>query len=482
MLSMASRSLGLRQINLLLLAVILALIYISFFARLQEGYLWPFDDPPLRRPDGDNHLAPETAPAVELAGEYQHEPTDNIWCLDRYGTKYLTNARDSPVSYCAPESATDITCFWSQTAGDNRRDAMCYAGGAVYDASQKKFRLGCGLTDMSDQDKAIPRFPGDLPLYWYETGPGIIVAESLELDEKIPATAVNRTSILVKREGSQNPWHSLLEIMSMSWSLDVLQIAIDEKTNEPFLDRESRGNTQIVLLDQHDDGPYIELWQMFAKMPVRYLKDLGPDEPPSNIIIPFSGGSNTLWQGDWDVLNCHDGALLRTFADRALKHYDVPMPGPQEIVSVTYIQRTNTRKLINETEHIEALKKIPHISLEVVDFEKLPFRQQLEVVRRTDVLVGIHGAGLAHTLFLRPGSAIVEIQPEGFNHQGFRNLAQLLDVGYFRTHAERQEQSHESDDRWQMEAVRVREDKFVNIVDVAVKSLYNRAGRSFDAL
>jgi protein O-GlcNAc transferase len=221
---------------------------------------------------------------------------------------------------------------------------------------------------------------------------------------------------------------------------------------------------------------------MFAKMPVRYIKDLGPDEPPSNIVIPFSGGSNTLWQGDWDVLNCHDGALLRTFAHRALKHYDVSTPEAQEIVSVTYIQRTNTRKLINETEHIESLKKIPHISLEVVDFEKLTFPRQLGIVRRTDVLVGVHGAGLAHTLFLRPGSAIVEIQPEGFKHQGFRNLAQLMDVGYFRTHAELQEQSHNSDDRWQMEAVRVRQDKFVDIVDMTVKSFYNRSGRSFDAL
>ncbi|KFH40592.1 EGF domain-specific O-linked N-acetylglucosamine transferase-like protein [Hapsidospora chrysogenum ATCC 11550] len=482
MLSMASRPLGLRQINLLSLAIILAFIYILFFAHLREGYLWPFDYQPPWRPTSDTHPAPETPPVVELPPEYQHKPTDNTWCLERYGTKYLTNARDLPVSYCKPQSAANITCFWSQTAGD-RRDAMCYAGAASYDASQKKFRLGCGLVDMSDQDKTVPRFPDDLPIYWYETGPGFIVAENVELDENIPAAPANRTSILVKREGSQNPWHSLLEIMSMSWSLDILQIAVDDTTNKPYLDPESGGNTtQIVLLDQHDDGPYIDLWRMFAKMPVRYIKDLGPDEPPSNLVIPFSGGSNTLWQGDWDVMNCRDGALLRTFTDRALEHYDIPTPEPQEIVSVTYIQRTNTRKLLNETEHIDSLRGIPHISLEVVDFEKLTFPRQLDVVRRTDVLVGVHGAGLAHMLFLRPGSVIVEIQPEGFHHQGFRNVAQLMDVGYFRTHAELQEQSHDSDDRWQMEAVRVRPDKFFDIVDMAVKSIYNRAGRSFDAL
>ncbi|KAL6857416.1 hypothetical protein ACO1O0_004851 [Amphichorda felina] len=477
MLAMKSPSLRLRPIKLIFIALALSLACILFWTRSQQDPFHLFDDQLRWLHDHHSPARPELPP------EYEHHSqlTDDDWCLDRFSTKYLTNARDAAVTYCKPGSATNITCFWSQTS-TGRNDAMCYARGAAFDAPQHRFKLGCGLEDMTKR-KGVPAFPEALPVYWYETGPGWVVSDGLELDEKGTAEPTTRTSILIKREGAQNPWHSLLEIMSMSLTLDVLRIAVDNQTNEPFIDKESGANAQIVILDNHEDGPYFDLWQMFAKLPVRRISDLGPDEPPSNVVIPLSGGSNTLWQGDWDELPCHDGDLVRTFVGRALEHYKVPTPDAQETVTVTYIQRTNTRKLIDEQAHVDALRRaIPHMVLEVVDFEKLTFPEQLEVARRSDVLLGVHGAGLAHTLFLRPGSAVVEIQPEGFNHQGFHNLAQLLDLGYFRTHADLQDHSGGGDTRWQMEAVQMDQAKLIDIVAMAVKSVSTRQGRSYDTI
>ena len=39
----------------------------------------------------------------------------------------------------------------------------------------------------------------------------------------------------------------------------------------------------------------------------------------------------------------------------------------------------------------------------------IPFKDQLKIIQNTDILVGIHGAGLAHMLFLPDWAAVFEL-------------------------------------------------------------------------
>ena len=59
-------------------------------------------------------------------------------------------------------------------------------------------------------------------------------------------------------------------------------------------------------------------------------------------------------------------------------------------------------------------------------------KNMLHQMARTNIFVGFHGAGLAHTAYLQPGSIMVEIKDDTMREKKlFLNMANLQDVGYY---------------------------------------------------
>ena len=50
-----------------------------------------------------------------------------------------------------------------------------------------------------------------------------------------------------------------------------------------------------------------------------------------------------------------------------------------------------------------------NIFFQVVYSKPMSFSEQLEITRNTDILIGIHGAGLTHLLFLPDWAACIEM-------------------------------------------------------------------------
>ncbi|BCS25464.1 uncharacterized protein APUU_50175S [Aspergillus puulaauensis] len=418
-------------------------------------------------------------------------------CDDRFGDSYLRQLRHSATEYCTPESQSGLTCFHSKTAA-GRTDSFCLARGAHFNQVDRKFTLGCSLRDLGGL--VVPRYD-ELTNYWYDTGPGIVLQETVVIDEgnsslRVPDTVPNYT-LLAKREGSENIWHSLMEIFSMTLTLDVLRMAQHPDKPTPLFTHADIANTQVLLLDEMADGPYLDLWSLFAPKPLLRINNRTlPRLTTSfeNLIVPLSGGGNPLWQGDWEIHTCVESSLLRTFSRRVLNHYhldsDAQRNQPADI-TVTFINRTTTRHLVNAAEYLTHLEsKLPHTRVKSVDFASIPFAEQLAVAQQTDVLVGVHGAGLTHGIFLPPHSAVVEILPPGLNHKGFRNVAALLGHSYFSAYAtESIRPARSSEDEvlgtqeerdWHREDVFIEQDVFMDLMDLAVKAIYNRGSRIYD--
>ncbi|KAH3888528.1 hypothetical protein DPMN_012564 [Dreissena polymorpha] len=73
------------------------------------------------------------------------------------------------------------------------------------------------------------------------------------------------------------------------------------------------------------------------------------------------------------------------------------------------------RKIFNEAEVVETLLKLfPSANIQPILMEALPMKFQLEISSQTDLLIGMHGAGMTHIAFLPKHAAVLELFPKGF--------------------------------------------------------------------
>lgn len=427
---------------------------------------------------------------TEPPDDYRHVSEQSTFCEHRLGLAYLEELRHTRATYCSSQSPSQMTCFHVQTEAKDRVDSFCISQAATFNQSSGRFQIPCDTVEpwgieTNESSVSLARFNR----YWYETGPATVIGHFVDLDPKThtPASNQNGTNIiLVKREGSTNTWHSLMEIMSLSLSIDVLQMSPGHgEEGYPFLSDDDSENTQVVILDNHEDGPYFDLWRLFAKKPTLRLADLASDTSINNIIIPLPGGSNPIWRSDWEANSCAHSALLQTFSRRVLRHLEVSDSKASgettsDKVVVTFIHRRGTRKLVDIEQHIAALQhRYTHARIQLIDLAALPFREQVQIVRDSDILAGVHGAGLTHGLWMRERAAMVEILPVDLHHKGFRNLAGAMGHAYFSIHGAAVGDGTAVGD-WQQDDVVLDQSRFLELMDVAIKSMYNAGRHNFD--
>lgn len=188
------------------------------------------------------------------------------------------------------------------------------------------------------------------------------------------------------------------------------------------------------------DGPGIDAPLMRAAFPQTSIEqsDMWQDLARLNVTVVFSRavvinrnaahqhpfGSNwnkmiagtmntTIPKGFWEPVR-------RSLLKNVFGH--VPSPDQRRPL-VTYISRQTSGRRLREEDHQNLVNELERLQLEglcevrVVAMERLSLHDQLDLAARTTVLLGVHGNGLTHQLWMPPSmtSTIIEIFfPQGY--------------------------------------------------------------------
>jgi protein O-GlcNAc transferase len=265
----------------------------------------------------------------------------------------------------------------------------------------------------------------------------------------------------------------MMEIISFTLSIDVLRITINPRTGLPYFTDHDIPHSQVVFIDNFAEGPLWDLYGIATGIPPVRLSHLTMHEP-TTIVTPLPGASNPFWHGHWNGIDCGESILMRTFARRVLAFHNLTAASPAwreaEPFRLTILNRTRTRRLLHLADYVAALRdRHPDVAITVVDdAATLPFAQQLRIAHSSDILVGAHGAGLTHGMFLRPGSTLVELLPHGLpNFQGFRNVAHFMGLRYLDGHGVEYEAAEKTGD-WYRDDVFMEKDRFLELMDLAI--------------
>jgi len=352
-----------------------------------------------------------------------------IKCEDTWGKYELQLSRDSKQEICSPKDSTSLqsTVYsYSNSRGNE----------AIIEFRNVEFRF-----------ESVPRFRPDGAVFsCRKTVPGLsgkcISQPGRELYSRADASKSLSTEsveprfvLFVNRDGSSNLFHSIMDHVMAFYSLSV--IGIDHK------------DVLIVLTDTDPNHPapgmYENLWEALSSHQVIMARDY----PRKGSVLVEHGAFSTLagcsigWVnhrdfGDW---LCPSGStLIKSFARNVLSTFNmftIPPPPKPSILFISrainneaHVQPRVGRQIKNEKELISILECDKSITVRSVDFVGVPILEQLDMVRKSNILVGMHGAGLSHMMFLPEEAVVVELFPMNWDADSFRNLARMSGKKY----------------------------------------------------
>ena len=157
--------------------------------------------------------------------------------------------------------------------------------------------------------------------------------------------------------------------------------------------------TKVNILSNLFQSNFAEAFKAFTVHPIWDLNTFeGKKVCFKNIVLPLLPRMiYGLYYNTPLFSNCQNSGLFRAFSHFIPHRLGVESASQTDSrkLRVTIIRRlTKFRRILNLGTLVEVLEKTGKFEVTVAEFShSMPFKKQLQIVRNTDILVGIHGAG-----------------------------------------------------------------------------------------
>ena len=268
------------------------------------------------------------------------------------------------------------------------------------------------------------------------------------------AILISHTSLVMKRFNPDNLMHVLHD--------DLLPLYYTLMMHGLKNDKDGKFDVQLVLMEGWDPGAYIDLYQLFTSYKPLFLQDIVKAGQPvcfQDLHVGLS--KHTTWyqygfhepQGpipDSSVtaieirqftefirrrLNTEnqDSTVKTPEGDRykTKEHSNVKSEHLESNTIVIFTRRYN-RLILNEVELTAALAQRLQMKVITLSIETHTIQHILSVLARTTVLISMHGSLLSFSMFLPPGTILIELFPYAINpnnYTPYKTLAELPGMG-----------------------------------------------------
>lgn len=162
------------------------------------------------------------------------------------------------------------------------------------------------------------------------------------------------------------------------------------------------------------NGQYPDIIQLFSQYPPRVIQHWG-EIPPDARILPSLRPKNQM---QWTEVLPLKNYLKSQFVQKA------------ETPGITIIKRCHNRCLTNHGDLVKLLKQSGFPVREAA-METLSFKDQINLMHNTFLLIAPHGSGTVNMIFMPRGSAVLELYPKGFYNNVYRDMSPIFDLAYF---------------------------------------------------
>jgi protein O-mannose beta-1,4-N-acetylglucosaminyltransferase len=204
---------------------------------------------------------------------------------------------------------------------------------------------------------------------------------------------------------------------------------------------------QVALADEGEPGPLNEWYSIFSRSEPIILHKGGI----KNIICFEEGQTGLISDNTWfqygfgipqgPIVDTQlNGNQLRQFSEFVLYKFKITASQNLKSTSAVFFSRKINRKILNEDTVMKTIENVhknifpkgSKLRIFNMDLATNDTKSILSHLLQSQIVVGMHGSAMIFSIFLKPGSVILELFPFGINPQHVspvKALCDLPDVG-----------------------------------------------------